>query len=77
MYRQKKNVRQYQTLSTEKKRGRKQFYDEKYLSNKIYKRERCFAWNNSFRTLLIRFDTLENSWLNWNYLTFGPILLKV
>ncbi|MBX7225945.1 MAG: IS5/IS1182 family transposase, partial [Chitinophagales bacterium] len=38
---------------------------------------RCFAWIDSFRTLLIRFDTLDDSWLNWHYLAFALILLKV
>jgi transposase len=58
------------------KRGRKRAFNEN-----VYKRrfvnERCFAWLDSFRTLLIRFDTLKESWLNWHYLAFALILLKV
>ncbi|WP_114492422.1 transposase [Candidatus Ulvibacter alkanivorans] len=59
-----------------KKRGRKrdfnqQVYDQRFVN------ERCFAWVDSFRTLLVRFDTLDESWLNWHYLTFALILLKV
>src|SRR5690606_37790000 len=58
------------------KRGRKrdfnqQVYDQRFVN------ERCFAWVDSFRTLLVRFDTLDESWLNWHYLAFALILLKV
>lgn len=59
-----------------KKRGKKRFYN-----NEIYKtrfvNERCFAWIDSFKTLLIRFDKRDNHWLNWHYLPFALILLKV
>ncbi|MDR1182624.1 MAG: IS5/IS1182 family transposase, partial [Prevotellaceae bacterium] len=34
-------------------------------------------WLDSFRTLLVRFDKLDESWLNWHYLAFSLILLKV
>lgn len=58
------------------KRGRKRFFNAE-----IYKRrfvnERGFAWIDSFRTLLIRFDTSILSWLNWHYLAFFLILIKV
>ena len=58
------------------KRGRKRFFNEN-----IYKRrfvnERAFAWLDSFRTLLVRFDKLDENWLNWHYLAFALILLKV
>lgn len=58
------------------KKGRKRiFYKEVYQNRFV--NERCFAWMDSFRTLLIRFDTLDNSWLNWHYLAFALILLKV
>ncbi|WP_262245842.1 transposase [Parapedobacter soli] len=58
------------------KAGRKrdfnlQVYKERFVN------ERCFAWMDSFRTLLVRFDKLDNSWLNWHYLAFALILLKV
>jgi transposase len=58
------------------KRGRKPIFNQE-----IYKRrfvnERSFAWLDSFRTLLIRFDFLDKSWINWHYLAFILILLKV
>jgi len=58
------------------KRGRKRFFNEN-----IYKRrfvnERAFAWLDSFRTLLVRFDKLDSNWINWHYLAFALILLKV
>lgn len=68
----KENTRNRKT----KKRGKKRFYN-----NEIYKtrfiNERCFAWIDSFKTLLIRFDKLDKSWLNWHYLAFALILLNV
>jgi transposase len=55
------------------KRGRKRFFNEN-----VYKRrfvnERTFAWLDSFKTLLIRFDKLDETWLNWHYLAFALIL---
>ena len=58
------------------KPGRKRFFNEN-----VYKRrfvnERTFAWLDSFRTLLVRFDKLDLNWLNWHYLAFALILIKV
>ena len=68
----KENTRNRKTL----KRGRKRFFN-----NQVYKtrfvNERCFAWIDSFKTLLIRFDKSDEHWLNWHYLAFAIILLKV
>lgn len=68
----KENIRNRKT----KKRGRKRFFNQEAYS-KRFVNERAFAWIDSFRTLLIRFDTLDSSWLNWHYLAFALILLKV
>ncbi len=58
------------------KRGRKRFFIRRiYLQRFV--NERCFAWIDSFRTLLIRFDSLDSCWLNWHFLAFALILLKV
>jgi len=58
------------------KRGVKRKFDQKIYA-KRFVNERCFAWMDSFRTLLIRFDVLVESWLNWHYLVMILILLKV
>lgn len=58
------------------KRGRKRFFMEKVYKNRMVI-ERSFAWLDSFRTLQTRYDTLDKSWLNWHYLAFVLILLKV
>ncbi|GLB53012.1 hypothetical protein NBRC110019_20520 [Neptunitalea chrysea] len=58
------------------KRGRKRFFNQD-IYNQRFVNERTFAWMDSFRTLLIRFDTLDSSWLNWHYLAFALILIKV
>ena len=59
-----------------KKRGRKRFFNKD-----VYKRrfvnERAFAWLDSFKTLFVRFDKLNDNWINWHYLAFALILLKV
>ena len=68
----KENIRNRKT----KKRGAKRFYNEQVYQTRFVN-ERCFAWMDSFRTLLIRFDTLDKSWLNWHYLAFAIILLNV
>ena len=70
------NIKENNRNRKKPKRGRKRIFNEK-----IYKRrfvnERSFAWLDSFRTLLIRFDFLNKSWMNWHYLAFILILIKV
>jgi len=56
--------------------GRKRDFNQQ-IYNERFVNKRCFAWIDSFRTLLVRFDKLDNSWLNWHYLAFALILLKV
>lgn len=58
------------------KRGRKREFNQKVYKERFVN-ERCFAWLDSFKTLLIRFDTTKLSWLNWHYLAFFIILTKV
>jgi transposase len=58
------------------KRGRKRYFNQKVYARRFVN-ERCFAWIDSFRTLLIRFDVKDSNWLNWHYLAFALILLKV
>lgn len=68
----KENVRSRKQI----KRGRKRQFFEK-----VYKRrfvnERTFAWLDSFKTLLVRFDTSVLSWINWHHIAFVLILIKV
>ncbi|MFV0531796.1 MAG: IS5 family transposase [Flavobacteriales bacterium] len=68
----KENIRNRKTKKRGKKRQFNQdIYDQRFVN------ERTFAWIDSFRTLLIRFDKLDSSWLSWHYLAFALILLKV
>ena len=58
----KENIRNRKKI----KRGRKrEFYEQTY--KRRFVNERCFAWIDSFKTLLIRFDTSVSSWKNWHY----------
>lgn len=70
------NIKENHRNRKKPKRGRKRIFNQK-----IYKRrfvnERSFAWLDSFRTLLIRFDFLDKTWINWHYLAFILILIKV
>ena len=70
------NIKENSRNKKKPKRGRKRFFNEN-----IYKRrfvnERVFAWLDSFRTLLIRFDKLDENRMNWHYFAFALILLKV
>lgn len=58
------------------KRGKKRYFNKNVYQERFVN-ERCFAWLDSFRTLLIRFDNLDKTWLNWHFLAFSLILLKV
>ena len=68
----KENLRNRKT----NKRGRKRFYKDEIYKTRFVN-ERCFAWIDSFKTLLIRFDKSDKHWLDWHYLAFALILLKV
>jgi len=70
------NIKENLRNRKKKKRGKKRFFHAE-IYKKRFVNERCFAWIDSFRTLLIRFDTSIQSWLNWHYLAFFLILFKV
>lgn len=68
----KENIRNRKQI----KRGRKrQFFPKVYKERFV--NERAFAWMDSFKNLLIRFDKTVLSWENWHFLAFILILLKV
>ena len=46
------------------------------LYNNRFVIERANAWLDSFKNLLVRFDTKADSWINWHYLAFVVILLN-
>jgi transposase len=58
------------------KPGRKKYFDETLYKTRFVN-ERSFAWMDSFRTLLVRFDTTTESWLNWHYLAGFLLNVKV
>lgn len=70
------NIKENPRRRKGKKTGRKRRFNEQVYQTRFVN-ERCFAWIDSFRTLLIRFDTSDRSWINWHYLAFALILLKV
>lgn len=59
-----------------KKRGKKRLFNQDIYDQRFVN-ERTFAWLDSFRTLLIGFDKLDLAWMNWHYLAFTLIILKV
>jgi len=59
-----------------KKRGKKRFFNQD-IYDKRFVNERTFAWLDAFRTLIIRYEKLDSTWINWHYLAFTIILLKV
>ena len=58
------------------KRGRKKYFDEKLYKTR-YINERTFAWMDSYRTLLIRFDTTSESWKNWHFIAAFLMIAEV
>ena len=62
--------------SKKTKRGRKKYFDGKIYTTR-YINERTFAWMDSYRTLLIRFDTTTESWRNWHFIAGFLMIAKV
>jgi transposase len=54
---------------------RDEYFDQE-LYDKRYTVERTNAWMDSYRSLLNRFDTTNESWEGFNYLAFMVIALK-
>ncbi|MBV6880960.1 efflux RND transporter periplasmic adaptor subunit [Epilithonimonas ginsengisoli] len=54
--------------------------NEKYFDNELYKRrfkiEKANAWLDSFKALLVRFETLNITWTNLHYLAFSILFLR-
>jgi transposase len=70
------NIKENKRNRKKTKRGRKRQFNQ-LIYNRRFVNERGFAWMDSFKTLLIRFDTTMTSWINWHYLAFFLILIKV
>ena len=53
---------------------------EKHFDSKLYKRrfkiEKANAWLDSFKALLVRFETLNITWRNLHYLAFSVLFLR-
>jgi transposase len=71
----KPNIKENLRNRKKPKHGRRRFFDEN-IYKKRFVNERTFAWLDSFKTLLIRFDKLDQNWLNWHYIACTLILLK-
>jgi len=54
---------------------RDEYFDQE-LYDKRFAVERTNAWMDSYRSLLNRFDTTNESWEGFNYLAFMVIALK-
>lgn len=57
------------------KRGRKRHFDGDRYKNR-FAIERTFAWIDTFRTLLIRFERKDKYWLGFHQLAFTLINLR-
>ncbi|WP_235130105.1 transposase [Chryseobacterium indicum] len=53
---------------------------EKYFDSELYKRrfkiEKANAWLDSFKALLVRFETLNITWVSLHYLAFSILFLR-
>jgi transposase len=71
----KPNIPENQRNRKSPKRGRKRYFNADVYKNR-YIVERMFAWVDSFRTLLIRFERKDVYWLALHYLAFTLINLR-
>lgn len=70
------NIKENPRRRNDRKRGQKRYFNMQVYQTRFVN-ERCFARIDNFKTLLIRFDNLDTTWLNGHYLAFALILLKV
>lgn len=64
----------------ENPRNKKQVDEYRYFDEELYKQrfviERMNAWIDSFKALLIRFETKINSWMALHFLAFSILLIR-
>lgn len=52
------------------------FEEVQEIYQERYKIERCFAWEDSYRKLVIRYETLQCTFMGFRYLAYSMINLK-
>ena len=52
------------------------FEEVQEIYRERYKIERCFAWEDSYRKLVIRYETLPCTFMGFRYLAYSMINLK-
>ena len=70
------NIKENLRNRKQPKRGVKCYFDE-VLYKKRFVNERLFAWMDSFKSLLIGFETATQNWESLHFLAFTLILINV
>ena len=70
------NVKENPRNRKRPKPGPKRLFDEEAYKNRFVC-ERTWAWFDSFRTLLVRFETSVVNWKSWHYLAAFMMVAKV
>ena len=52
------------------------FEEVREIYQERYKIERCFAWEDSYRKLVIRYETLQCTFMGFRYLAYSMVNLK-
>lgn len=58
------------------KRGRKAIFDPKIFQERFYTIERVFAWEDKFKRLLLRFETISGHHYGMKYIAYAMINLR-
>ena len=60
--------------------GKSEDAEDPYLDTELYRErtaiERTNSWLDSFKTLLVRFETTAENWLAFHFLAFAVLLLR-
>lgn len=70
------NVKENTRNRKKPKRGRKRKFSEEVYNNRFVC-ERTWAWFDSFRTLITRFETSTRNWKSWHYFAAFMVVNKV
>lgn len=70
------NVKENKRNRKKPKRGRKRKFEEEAYKNRFVC-ERTWAWYDSFRTLLVRFETSIVNWKSWHFFASFMMVPKV
>ena len=70
------NIKENKRNRKSPKKGRKPIYDDEIYDERFHTIEKVFAWEDTFKRLLLRFETISNHFFNFKLLSYIMINIR-